>query len=150
MKCNEKKTAVLTKEEKKTLEILNYYDCHLIEGYGNLVYALEQGEYVIGGSIYPLELKSVLHYDNGRLDILEVEPSDHIHPKMAVKRLRTTITKHNAEDFFGDEDLPIYDDYFVSYKNNLLDLSNIPPINHKAFDEMLAVIKKHEDSENLI
>ena len=52
MKCNEKKTVVLTKEEKKTLEILNYYDCRLIEGYGNLVYALELGEYVIGGSIY--------------------------------------------------------------------------------------------------
>ena len=39
MKCNEKKTVVLTKEEKKTLEILNYYDCHLIEGYGVAVLA---------------------------------------------------------------------------------------------------------------
>ena len=150
MKCNKKKTVVLTKEEKKTLEILNYYDCRLIEEYGDLVNALEKGEYVIGGSVYPLELKSVFHYDNGRLDILEVKPSDHIHPKMKVERLRTTISKHKAEEFLGDEDLPINDDYFVSYKNDLLDLSNVPPVNHNALDEMLAVINKYEDSENLI
>lgn len=137
---------LLSAEEQKIKEILDYYGCLLLDDYEDFIIALRKGEYIIGISVFPLELQKVFHYENGRLDILDVETSKYIHPRMKVQRKCMTIPKLSVEDCVG-ELLPFCKEYIVSRKNNLLDLSNVPPINHTELDEIWDIIKKHENDE---
>ena len=148
MKCNvvTNSTAVLTKEETRVKKICEFFDCREICNDENLVTALECGEYVIGGTLVPFNPQYVFHYDEGRFDVFEVEPSKNIHPRMKVKRLRTTISKHLVERCLEEESVPECDSYFVSYKNNLLDFSDIPPIDHIALDKMWAALIQYENN----
>ena len=77
MKCNvaTKSTVVLTKEETKVKKICEFFDCRKICTYEDFVMALECGEYVIGGTLVPFNPQYVFHYDEGRFDVFEVEPS---------------------------------------------------------------------------
>lgn len=148
MKCNvaTKSTVVLTKEETKVKKICEFFDCRKICTYEDFVMALECGEYVIGGTLVPFNPQYVFHYDEGRFDVFEVEPSMKIHPRMKVKRLRTTISKHTVERCLEEESVPECDSYFVSYRNNLLDYSDIPPIDHIALDKMWAALMQYENN----
>lgn len=133
--------AVLTKEEREHKRIFDYYDCLLINNDRDLALALEQGEYVIGASFFPLEIKYVYHYENGRLDVFKVQSPKDIHPLMKIDRLQTTISKHTAEDCLGTG-VFVCDKYIASHKNHLLDLESVSPINHSELDEQWKKLKQ--------
>lgn len=110
-----------------------------IHGKEAFVNALKRGEYIIcaddrGTDGNPrLILENVYHYDNGWVEIFRFKDIvSHVIPPL--KLVRDKSIWYPLDDwslFFSG--MPHYDVFFISRKNNFLDIKSIPPGRHKLF-----------------